>query len=89
MEQAEEIRRLYSTGRYTQVALATQFNVSKAVVFKIVHNESWVPENIDAIAREIDFCAIIRDLIVEIDETGAPSELRTFAERAAREYRAP
>jgi len=57
-------------------------------VLQIVNNRAWLPEDPAALAREIDFCSVVRALIDEIDRIGAPVELRLIAQRMAREYRA-
>jgi hypothetical protein len=89
IEQANEIRALYQTGRYIQKELATMYEVSTSTIYQIIHDKSWLPENPVAIAREIDFCSVVRALINELDRIGAPAELRLIARRMAREYRAP
>ena len=41
MEQAEEIRRMYSTGVYSQTKLATMFSVSQPIVSEIIRRISY------------------------------------------------
>lgn len=41
MEIAEEIRRLYATGRYTQVRLSEMFGVNQACISKIILHQTW------------------------------------------------
>jgi DNA-binding XRE family transcriptional regulator len=38
---AEEIRQLYRTRKYSQRGLAKQFNLSKSTIGNIVRNEAW------------------------------------------------
>jgi len=38
-EQAQEVRRLYSTGNYSQRQLAKEFGVSQAPIFNVIHLE--------------------------------------------------
>lgn len=40
-EQAEEIRRLYSTGEYSQTKIAKMFDVGQATVSKIILYKRW------------------------------------------------
>lgn len=44
-ENVRLIRAMYATGNCTQQALATQFQVSKQIVHRIVHNRQWVEIN--------------------------------------------
>jgi hypothetical protein len=44
-DKAEEIRKLYATGKVTYEELARQFNVlSTATVWNVVHNDTWKEE---------------------------------------------
>ena len=40
-EQAEQIRKSYTPGEYGKKRLAKEFGVSKAVISRILNNESW------------------------------------------------
>ena len=41
MEQADKIRKNYTPGTYGKKRLAKEFGVSKAVITRILNNESW------------------------------------------------
>ena len=41
-DKVREIRAMYETGDFTQQSLATQFDVSKQIIHRIVHNRQWV-----------------------------------------------
>ena len=41
IEQANEIRRLYKTEKYTQIELGKMYNCSKYVISKIINNQTW------------------------------------------------
>ena len=42
LEQANEIRILHQTGKYTQTELGTKYNISRREVNFIIHNKHWV-----------------------------------------------
>jgi len=44
LEKAKEIRRLYKTDEWTQQALADKFNVSLAMIWKVVNNQSYITD---------------------------------------------
>lgn len=41
MEKAEEIRRLYATGQYRQVELASMFGINQACISKVIRHQTW------------------------------------------------
>lgn len=41
-DDVRKIRAMYETGDYTQQSIASQFNVSKQIIHRIVHNRQWV-----------------------------------------------
>ena len=47
LKEIEEIRKKYSTGKYTYITLSKEHNISTAQIKRIVNNRQWIDDNYD------------------------------------------